>query len=467
MPAQFFPGMQAKMGRWTYYVVQMAMQDLNRIQFAHQMKEFGGALSEAIQREVNVSRARSEIVQYLLNQPDRFFNSIVIAGFGGEPQWFPVELVDDPRFEMIADEGMVRTFGILKMTDETRYYALDGQHRLLAIKTIMDPSEDFFSLRPDGFEDEKLSVVLVVPDQADDLDQFRKHFRRLFGHLNRYAKPMDQATSIIMDEDDAFAIGLRRLFAEHDFFKVVGKDRDSSRVLTKKGKNIPPGSTHLTTIEVLYDMCEAMLSSAHRLNAWKLDGKDASLFKRFRPTDATLDEMYSELSNIWTTLVELIPDLQVDGTKMRNNDVTDLEGAVEKNHLLFRPIGQIPLARIIRFLLDQVADEASPLDPETSRRALRPLSRIPWDLGAAPWRNLVWVNALGTDGAMSWRVSEKPRTKIQNLLVSLLHTAVLPSTERDFSALKNTYLDLITAPANDPEFDAEESWEAAVKALST
>jgi DNA sulfur modification protein DndB len=454
------------MGRWTYYVVQMAMQDLNRIQFAHHMKEFGGALSEAIQREVNVSRVKSEIVQYLLHQQDRFFNSIVIAGFGGEPQWYPVELVDDPRFEMIADEAMVRTFGILKMTDETRYYALDGQHRLLAIKTIMDPADHFFAKRPNGFEDEKLSVVLVVPNEADDVREFRKHFRRLFGHLNRYAKPMDQATSIIMDEDDAFAISLRRLFAEHEFFQVVGKDRDSSRILTRKGRNIPPGSTHLTTIEVLYEMCEEMLSSALRLNEWTKEGLDADLFKRFRPSDETLDAMYSELSNIWTVLIELIPDLRVDGTKMRNNDVTDVEGVVEKNCLLFRPVGQVPLAKIVRYLLDRDPVEAKTSDPEVIRRALSPLTAIHWDLAAAPWRNLVWVNALGKDGETTWRITEKPLKKIQSFLVSLLAIAVLSKDDRDFSPLKNTYLDLVTEPANDPDFDAEESWKAAVEALS-
>lgn len=178
------------MGRWTYYSVQLSMKDTSEILFAHQMEQFGGALSEAIQREINESRVRSQIVQYLLKQPDRFFNSIVIAGFGGVANWYPVSLEEDPRVSLIADEEMMGAFGILKMSADTKYYALDGQHRLLAIKSIMNPTGEFFNDRPKGFEDEKLSVVLVVPEEVDaaSMIEYRKRFRRLFGHFEPLRK---------------------------------------------------------------------------------------------------------------------------------------------------------------------------------------------------------------------------------------------------------------------------------------
>ena len=83
---KLFPGVRASMGRWTYYIVKMTMKDLaTSVNFAQQ----GKALEETLQRQLNESRAKTEIVSYLQKQPDRFFNSVVIAAEGGDPKWFP------------------------------------------------------------------------------------------------------------------------------------------------------------------------------------------------------------------------------------------------------------------------------------------------------------------------------------------------------------------------------------------
>ena len=101
------------------------------------------------------------------------------------------------------------------------YYALDGQHRLAAIKALIDPISDVAVDAPEGFKDEELSVIVVVPSEAETRDQFMKRYRRLFGNLNRYAKPTDEVTNIIMDEDDVFAIITRRLITEHEFLRPL------------------------------------------------------------------------------------------------------------------------------------------------------------------------------------------------------------------------------------------------------
>lgn len=467
--AKFFPGIKSKMGRWTYYSVQLAMKDTNEIQFAHQMEEFGGALGEAIQRKIDERRVKSQIVQYLLRQPDRFFNSIVIAGFGGKADWYPVSLKEDPRVSLIADDEMMGSFGILKMSGATKYYALDGQHRLLAIRSIMNPTGEFFNDRPRGFEDEKLSVVLVVPDEVDEksMQEYRKRFRRLFGHLNRYAKPMDNATSIIMDEDDAFAICVRRLFAEHEFFRVVGPDRDSKRIDTFKGKNIVEGQQHLTKIEILYDMCEILLCSAKRLNYWRLSGNDPESFKRFRPDDEFIDDMYTELSTIWTALVQILPDLNKSGVDLRNNHVTDVDDPQAQNHLLFRPIAQKPFARVVRHLLDQ-ASEGSGDQELTVKQAvevLNGLTKIPWDLGSAPWRNIVWQCQL-KKGQPTWLMPDEKRDSIAGFIATLLITALSTNDSLNFDDYKQTYLELVVTPANDSDFSKDDYWEDIKSALT-
>ena len=82
-----YPAMKASMGRWHYFVVKMTMRELaESVKFAEKVYD-DRTLNEAIQRELNESRVKTEIVTYLVRQPDRFFSSIVVAALEGNPQW--------------------------------------------------------------------------------------------------------------------------------------------------------------------------------------------------------------------------------------------------------------------------------------------------------------------------------------------------------------------------------------------
>ena len=102
-----------------------------------------------------------------------------------------------------ADQRLQDTFGVLTFDGTQRYYALDGQHRLSAIKNLLHGDVEDVGV-PEGFAKEEMSVLVVVPTETDgDVEHeeaFRERFRRLFGHLNRYAKLMDKATNYVIDE---------------------------------------------------------------------------------------------------------------------------------------------------------------------------------------------------------------------------------------------------------------------------
>jgi DNA sulfur modification protein DndB len=462
MPAKYFPGIRAKMGRWDYFIVQMSMRDLNMIEFAHQFNEFGGSLSEALQRELNASRATKQILRYLVNQPDRFFNALVIAGFGGEPEWFPIQIEDRPEYRLIADGELLETFGVLKMGSKTRYFALDGQHRLLAIKELLNPAGEFVGKAPSGFDQETMAVCLVVPNQAEGINQFRERFRRLFGHLNRYAKPMDAATNVIMDEDDAVAICLRRLFSDHEFFKTIGPDKDSARIITTSAsKNVPAGAIQLTSIVTLYDLCGNFLESARRINALARNGVKFDEFKRFRPDDPTLDEMYGELVAIWDGVLAVFPELERSGVEMRDNNVTDLSDSAHQNHLLFRPIGQIAFSKVVRTLLNGLELETTTKSDVI--RAIDPLRGLNMDLGKAPWRHLVWVNheSEAVEGESSWKITEKPRKKVESFINALM---LAYANKLDLDPLAPTFRELVTLPFNE-KTSIENLWKELKKSF--
>ncbi len=74
-----------------------------------------------------------------------------------------------------------------------------------------------------------------MPNLEDTHESFMQKYRRLFSNLNRYAKPTDQATNIIMDEDDTFAILTRRLITDKPFFQSdADKQRESEKIKTNQ-----------------------------------------------------------------------------------------------------------------------------------------------------------------------------------------------------------------------------------------
>src|SRR5205823_1866546 len=114
-------------------------------------------LDEAIQRALKFGRVNKEIVTYLQRQPHRFFSSVVIAALGGHPVFYPVLIANDPRFEVFQhDQRLKESFGVLHFDGSQEYYAIDGQHRLAAIRNLLDTSLPVSKQAPKNFADEEV-----------------------------------------------------------------------------------------------------------------------------------------------------------------------------------------------------------------------------------------------------------------------------------------------------------------------
>ena len=127
------PCLRGRMGDWFYYVSLMSFKELSdrtsMVPEIHKNKE----LSKWIQREV--SNRTEEIVSYLLEQEQRFFNSITFGLYGGKPQWQEIDI--DEKSKDLSEEELEyfgRTFGILTLNGNEEIFAIDGQHRTKAIK---------------------------------------------------------------------------------------------------------------------------------------------------------------------------------------------------------------------------------------------------------------------------------------------------------------------------------------------
>ncbi|MCO8123528.1 DGQHR domain-containing protein [Stieleria sp. TO1_6] len=403
---KLFPSIQGTVGTWRYYSTKMTAADLaSQVKFASEVWE-SKALDLWIQRALNDSRAKKDISAYLARHEDRFFNSIVVAAIEGNPKFFSVSIADDPQFALIADDRMNSSFGVLRFDGTQKYYALDGQHRLKAIKALIENETEFVA--PQGFEDEEFSVIIVVQKADESRDEFMKKYRRLFSHLNRHAKPMDKATTIIMEEDDAFAICTRRLIQEHSFFSWA--DGESTRVRCQGTESMSVNESYFTNIITLYEMTIDLLSTPSRQNSdeWGDRGKK---YKAIRPTDDVLDSLYDELVTYWDAILDEFSVFYTETRLMRTNlaEEHDVDSEISTNHLLFRPIGQDLLAKLIRCQLNSKMTDPDVVSPQEIRSALAGLAKAEWRLFNAPWRNLFFVY----QSEDKWRMRSEDRKKVQ------------------------------------------------------
>lgn len=399
-----YPALRSRMGTWDYYVVKMNASELSKnVMYASEVHE-DRTLDEAIQRILNESRVNKEIVEYLKRQPDRFFSSIVVAALEGNPLFEPVEVTEDPRFVIFRnDRGLNEAFGVLRFDGTQKYYALDGQHRLAAIKTLLDRNNPASDGAPEDIGNDEISVIIVVPTTEDSNETFMQKYRRLFSNLNRYAKPTDQATNIIMDEDDAFAIITRRLMTENNFFQSAGKQRESSQIKTRKGKKLTTKDPYFTSLETLYEMNITLLSSAQRKpKGWgpiNEEGTNLKTFKRFRPSEEYIDTLYAELDMYWEALLNELPILRNEPTTMRVHNL-DEKSDDKMDHLLFWPIGQEMLAQIARELLNRQLPNPEQPTFNAARTALSGLGQLEWRLHQAPWQYFLLVKNPSGNWAM-------------------------------------------------------------------
>ena len=416
-----YPALRSKMGEWNYYVVKMSARELaDNVQLASAVydenildESIQRTLDEEIQRTLRETRVYKEIVEYLKRQPYRFFSSLVVAALEGKPMFYPVEITDDPQFVIFRDDQRLNdAFGLLKFDGTQKYYALDGQHRLSAIKALLDRTNSLSDGSPEDFENDEFSVIVVVPSQSDSNQTFMQKYRRLFTNLNRYAKKTDKATDITMDEDDTFAILTRQLINKKDFFKSPqGRQKESARIKTKS-KNLSVNDPHFTSLETLYEMNIALLRSQQRETiGWgpiSAEGEDENTFKRFRPPEEYIESLYSELEMYWNALLAELPVLHNEPTtKMRVHELPDAETEDGTDHLLFWPIGQQMLAEIVRTLLDKRLPEPENPTPDAVREALSGLNQLEWRLHQAPWRYFLLIRS----AANRWNMRSEERAK--------------------------------------------------------
>lgn len=198
------PCLRGIIGNWTYFSTVMKIRDIVKrvITVSESSELYTSNINEILQREINEKRI-AQIKDYILNNPEHFFSSIIAAIHKGNPIWSDFDIESHFRIEnsILTDneiEFIENKIGILSLSGEEVIFALDGQHRLKGLKEAYATNENI--------GDEEVSIILVVHNGTN-----KQRTRRLFTVLNKYAQKPKEAELIILDEDDASAIITRKL----------------------------------------------------------------------------------------------------------------------------------------------------------------------------------------------------------------------------------------------------------------
>jgi DNA sulfur modification protein DndB len=403
----FTPAFTAHVGDWDYYLCLMSYAQVAReISFLYELQG-NTELGQILQR--GIGARTEEIKEYLLTNKHHFLGALVVAAWGGAPEYIPLEMQDNED-NVLA--GVDRDFGVLTFDGTQQFFALDGQHRLRAIKDAIkkDPqlaTEDI--------------AVIVVPHFDDDAG--RQKTRRLFTNINRNAVRTSTQENIALDEDDGFAIITRRLLDEHDFFKKTGVVQVFSKVgdeglLRLATTQVTGGNNPAwTTIGVLYSLL------------WELrfDLHGSMELRQQRATDEVLDASYDVLGKRLVQLIKACGDLygQYEAAA-KPATLRAPKGHEGDGHPFMRPVVQRAVVRVILRLIEQRL--------LTWNEALERLKELDWKLRSAPF-TAVW-QATPHEKAEGKMITGKDNAQ---LLADLLTVYLAPTSKAQISRALSSY----------------------------
>jgi len=246
----------------------------------------------------------------------------------------------------------------LSFSVDNLLYAIDGQHRLMAIKGLAElVNEGKLYARDRDNKQTKLSVSAeqIVDDSNGNISRAElqavlserigieiipavmkgesrqdalRRIRSIFVHVNMNAQPLTSGELAVLDEDDGFAVVARTIAFSHPLL--------IDRVELKKG-NLAPSSDNFTTLESLVSIAENYLGQMEGYQGWKPDTKTQMAM---RPEEESIDLGHKKLVEYFDSLAKLPTHVRVI---QQGNDY--VKAARENEHnLLFRPMAQMALA---------------------------------------------------------------------------------------------------------------------------
>lgn len=353
------PAIRSGIGCWNYYVSSMTFKQV--ADFVKMPDEIytSKKLSDMMQRSItdNVN----ELVKYIKNEKEHFFNALILAVYDGSPQWYEgVFEYEDEEFYNI---------GVLEFNKESgvKIFPVDGQHRVAAIKKI---DEEELEKNP-----EEIPVIFIA--HINDKEGIMRT-RRLFTTLNRYAKPVKLNEIIALDEDDIVAIVTRELIEDGSVFS------ESNIAFSKTESTKDTDQDTFTNIITLYKCNDYLLKAFFIDNDIKT--KDAE-YKRYRKSNDEINAFQKYCEDFWQLLISANSEIKeyFDCLNEKNITIRSKSGG----NMLFRPAGLKAYVEAIKDI--HIKTELS------FKTIFFTMNDIDFSLNSYPWKKSLWNES---DGSM-------------------------------------------------------------------
>lgn len=365
---------KCKMGNTEYYLTKIKASTLiQNVGYASEMPNWPDmSIDERMQREIKGERVASDIVPYIISDPDWFFGALIVDIYSGWEgvKYQPIKEIVDVK--SAAYDETLNEAGFLTLPDNKVLIALDGQHRLAALnmairgrngvpgsvklsETVLNGLEAHLELA-----DADISVIFV--EHKNDNNKIRK----IFNKVNRYAKQTSKSDNIITSEDDVIAVVSRKMFnGENAPLKKI----NNVEIVNWTSNTIPLRSKQLTTLSALYTITEAILSH------YDITAKSAS-------SDENVSEAQEIMKNFWNLSMEGITVFKDYISYVKNGK--PLEN-LRKANLLLKPVTHMAYAQAVYTVLEMGFEY---------KNVIEKFNRIDWS-----YDNPVWINVLITNSA--------------------------------------------------------------------
>ena len=335
------------------------------------------------------------MAMYLATREHHKFPPLLLVAYqdwvydGAHDMWDPHGRARESSLNVVGLD--TKSFVVDLDVANTQYFALDGQHRLMAIKGLKnlldngrlstrkkdgtavsgkdvtrDEIERYIEeqgLDPNelqGTMDEVMGVEIIPSVQVrETLRESVSRLRNVFVDVNENAKRLEKGELTLLDENDAFRIVARTVVTKHPLFK----DGSGGLNVDTKRNQLSERSPHYTVLNAIVSITRAYLGDKPEFDVWKntvLDLKGKRGVGLLRPTDVEIAKGLAQLSMYFDALATLPSHqsmiLNFSSGAKGGKSPADLRSGSERN-ILFRPIAQVALARAIaRLQIDKGAN---------------------------------------------------------------------------------------------------------------
>ncbi len=390
---------RATLGSTEYYTAKMTVEDLvNTVGLAIELPEWKDMTpDEKMQREPDINRVVNEICPYFIEDKDRFFGSLIVDIYTGNNNvvFEPItKFVDLDKLAAVHNIALENA-GFLTFPGKERLIALDGQHRLLAMKLCLKGSS---AISVSMLGNKKMTPQMMALEPHPELAEeevsviFVKHennlkIRKIFNKVNKYARQTGRGQNIITADDDVFASIARKLFAEGEILHKIGKNELvnwSSNTLSQRSKQ-------LTTVSALYTIAETI-------------SKDRGWSAKTMPTDENaINEVFKENTEFWKNLLE---GMSVYREYLELTKFDKPISQLREDNLLMKPVTHMALAHVSYFAKQKGLSWAD---------IVKKLDKVDWSMD-----NPIWFNILVIPAKKKKVITGKESIKAAGMVISYM-----------------------------------------------